>query len=107
MVRECLSDQVKDNQFVSKYDLEVPVTSRMLDLVSEVGELSKEILKGSNYGSTSLKSTEDWEEEIGDVYFSLLSLANSTEVSLVKALDKVIYKYEVRLEKKSKPESCR
>ena len=40
-----------------------------------VGELGKEILKGSDYGKTACRNTENAEEELGDCLFSLLALA--------------------------------
>lgn len=43
------------------------VSVRIIDLVSEVGELSKEILKGTNYGKKQFEKTKDWQSEIGDV----------------------------------------
>ena len=38
--------QQQVSQFVQEYQLEAPVSARVLDLVSELGELSKEVLKG-------------------------------------------------------------
>ena len=37
-------------EFVEKAGVETSVEFRLLDLVSEMGELSKEVLKGTNYG---------------------------------------------------------
>ena len=37
-------------EFVSAHHLEAPPEIRVLDLVSEVGEVAKEALKGSAYG---------------------------------------------------------
>lgn len=36
------------SDFVQAHNLEASVHARLLDLASEVGELSKEVLKGSN-----------------------------------------------------------
>lgn len=43
---------------------------RMLDLVSETGELAKEWLKGTGYGQREFTHTPGLEEEVGDCLFS-------------------------------------
>ena len=78
----------------------MPVSARMLDIVSEVGELSKEVLKSTTYGTKDFSVTEDYEMEFGDVLYSLLSLANETGIDSEKALDKILAKYKARIEKK-------
>ncbi len=74
---------------------------RMLDLISELGEFSKEILKSNNYGKEEIKSNEDLELELGDTFFSLIATANSLDIDMKSALEKVLVKYEKRLEKGS------
>ena len=71
---------------------------RMLDLTSEVGELSKEILKGTDYGKKPLELTEAWKEEIGDVLFSLICIANETDIDLESCLKLALDKYQKRYE---------
>jgi NTP pyrophosphatase (non-canonical NTP hydrolase) len=75
--------------------------SRLLDFVSEVGELSKEVLKATNYGRTSFRPPDGWTGELGDVFFSLICLANSTGVDLEAALDGALGKYRERLARRS------
>lgn len=41
-------------RFVESNDLEISVPARLLDLVSEVGELAKEVLKATRYGREPL-----------------------------------------------------
>ena len=84
-------------QFVRQHDLEIPVWDRMLDLTSEMGELAKEILKASDYGRQDFSFDAAWRDELGDVLFSLVCLANSTEVNLLDALRDAITKYQIRL----------
>lgn len=69
----------------------------LLDLESEVGELAKEWLKGSDYGRGEFRASEDWAEEMGDVLFALLALAERTEVDLEAALRVVLKKYARRI----------
>lgn len=83
--------------FVEVNRLEVSVQARLLDLVSEVGELAKEALKGTHYGRESFYPTSEWASELADALFSLICMANSTGVNLEAGLDEVLDKYRQRL----------
>jgi NTP pyrophosphatase (non-canonical NTP hydrolase) len=84
--------------FVAEHGIEAPVQARLLDLSSEVGELSKEYLKSTDYGRKPFeKPPDDWQDELGDVLFSLVCLANGTGVNLETALQRALDKYEDRL----------
>jgi NTP pyrophosphatase (non-canonical NTP hydrolase) len=83
--------------FVQKHDLDTSVTTRVLDLVSEVGEVAKEVLKGNDYGKREFSPTPEWSSELADALFSLICIANSTDVDLDIALNSVLQKYEKRL----------
>jgi NTP pyrophosphatase (non-canonical NTP hydrolase) len=85
------------SSFVKQNNLEIPVSDRMLDLTSEIGELAKEILKASDYGRQDFQPNKTWNDELGDVFFSLICLANSTNVNLVKELSNALEKYQARL----------
>lgn len=69
-------------------------------LMEEVGELSRVFSR--KYGDQSFKEgeTENLEEEMADILWVLLCLANQTDVDLTKALKKSI-------EKKTKRDSTR
>lgn len=84
-------------RFVADHRLEAPVSARALDLVSEVGEVAKEILKGSAYGRRRFDPPATWPDELGDCFFSLICLANGTGVDLEQALDRTLEKYRQRL----------
>ena len=88
--------QEKVNDLIKKYDLESSLEIRYIDLVSEVGELGKEILKGNDYGKKDFCNTENLESEIGDVLFSLVCIANGSNIDLQDAFDKVLKKYKER-----------
>jgi len=83
--------------FVQRHGLEADVEHRLLDLVSEVGELAKEVLKSTQYGRAHGALTPNWQVELGDVLFSLLCLGNATEVDMNSALHEALEKYEQRL----------
>ena len=86
--------------FVGENELEAPVHARVLDLVSEVGELDKEILKVTDYGGQPFRPTEEWSGELADILYSLTCVANSTGVDLEAALNEALDKYEGRLAQK-------
>jgi len=88
--------QSKVDSFIKKYKLESPIETKYIDLVSEIGELGKEIIEGTNYGNTPFEKTENLEYELGDAFFSLICLANKLDYDLNDALDKVLDKYNKR-----------
>ena len=90
------SIQEKVNELIKKYNLESSVEIRFIDLISELGELGKEILKGNDYGKKEFCNTENIESEIGDTFFSLICVANGLNIDLQSALDNVFNKYENR-----------
>jgi|GEM_PF-1146857 len=84
-------------KFVKVHDIDTSIENRALDLVSEVGEVAKELLKGSAYGKRDQQITPELQEELGDALFSLLCLANIAKIDLDVALMQVLAKYENRL----------
>jgi len=91
--------QSRIKAFCDKHRLGDSPEHRTLDLVSEVGEFSKEILKATSYGKTKVSATPAMEDELGDVLFSLITLANSLDVDLEAALEKALIKYRKRAER--------
>ena len=89
--------QKKVSSFVETNELDDSVEIRLLDLVSEIGELSKEFIKGTDYGKKSFHPTKEWEYELGDVLYSLICVANNTNIDMEKALQKALDKYKKRL----------
>lgn len=83
--------------FVEAHELEAPVYARTLDLASEVGELAKEVLKGTGYGRRQFEPPHGRDDELGYVLFALVYLANSTGADLEAALDGALHKYQKRL----------
>jgi len=86
--------------FLTRYELRHTPQTHALDLVSEVGEVAKALLEGSDYGRAPLAQNENMTEELGDAFFSLLALAESLDVDLEEALDAALAKYENRLARK-------
>ena len=71
--------------------------TNMVLLTEEVGELARIIAR--KYGEQSFKENEkekNLEEEMADVLFVLICLANQTDVDLTKALEKSLKKKTLR-----------
>lgn len=71
-----------------------------MDLVSEVGELGKEIIKGCNYGKQEYTNTPNIESELGDCLFSLLALCHEMGIDADNALNTALTKYKKRFNSK-------
>jgi len=93
--------QEKIKEFVEKNHLDSEPDIRFIDLVSEIGEVGKEILKSTDYGKSPLKKSKELELELGDALYSLVVLANKLDINLDEALNLVLNKYEQRLLKGS------
>lgn len=91
-----IQQQIAD--FVEEYAMQTSIQTRVLDLVSEVGEVAKEVLKGSDYGTTTFQVTPEWSMELADALFALVCLANSTGVDLDDAVQRVLIKYQQRFD---------
>jgi NTP pyrophosphatase (non-canonical NTP hydrolase) len=104
MSAESLQKQVAS--FVEKHQLQTDVSYRLLDLTSEVGELSKEMLKRTQYGKVAFRPDDAWADELGDVLFALLCLAEQTDVDAETALENSLRKYELRISKNNDPGSA-
>ena len=93
--QKIVDDWIKD--FGVRYFSE---TNQMLQLTEEVGELARVVSR--IYGEQSFKKGEkgDLADEIADVLFVLICLANSTGINLEKA-------FKENMEKKTERDSKR
>jgi NTP pyrophosphatase (non-canonical NTP hydrolase) len=91
-----MDDQQKVAAFVRDHDMEAPPAYRLLDLVSELGEVAKEGVESTEYGD-SPADVDVAPDEIGDTLFALLALAEGLDVDASAALDESLAKYEDRL----------
>ena len=95
---DCISEEVREFLNVSKTFSDTFV--RMADIQSELGELSKEILKATRYGKTETPTRhESIEDEYGDLLFSVLALGVELKADPEYCLRKSIEKYNKRLER--------
>ena len=93
--------QERIKKFCKENDMESPAEHRVLDTMSELGEVAKEILKMSDYGRKPIEYREELKSELGDVLYSLITIANTFDIDLDSALRQVLEKYEKRLKKGS------
>ena len=86
--------------FVNEYQLNTSCEIRYLDLVSEVGELGKELIKCQDYGKKEFEMTPQVVGELGDCLFSLFALCEELGVNGEEALLIALSKYKLRFEQK-------
>lgn len=91
-----MEQQQRVSSFIEENEMESPPAYRLLDLVSELGEVAKDAAESTNYGA-SPEEIEISSDEIGDVLFSLLALADTVEINADEALEEALTKYEQRI----------
>lgn len=94
--------QLKVTEFNQKRILTVDTNLRVLDLSSEVGEVCKLAFSA---GVGNKFEIGEWEDELGDVLYSLLSLMSNLDIDAEKALSKVLEKYQGRIADRNSMES--
>lgn len=91
-----MQEEVDDfiSQFKVGYFSPLALMARMTE---ETGELAREI--NHYYGEKQKKETEDEKsltEEMGDVLYVLITMANSLDIDLEEAFDRVMKKFNSR-----------
>lgn len=87
--------------FLDQYQLHSNVQTRHCDVISEIGELAKEILKSTDYGKQEYCPTDGATDEMGDCLFSLLALCQEMGIDAEAALQQTLAKYEARFQQRS------
>ncbi|GAA0539339.1 MazG-like family protein [Halorubrum ejinorense] len=90
--------------FVDDHDLDAPPEYRLLDVVSELGEVAKDAAESTGYGAHPDRIAVS-DDELGDALFALFALADSLDVDAGEALDESLAKYEERIEASGAPDS--
>ncbi|MFB6145762.1 MAG: MazG nucleotide pyrophosphohydrolase domain-containing protein [Candidatus Nanohaloarchaea archaeon] len=97
-------EQEKVEHFIEENDLEATTAFRIMDLVSEVGEIVKDATKSADYGRKE-EELEVKKDEIGDAFFSLFAVASDLGVDAEDAFETAMEKYKDRIEEKGEPGS--
>lgn len=89
-------------EFLVKSKTDTNALIRIADISSELGEVSKEVLKASDYGRdiATFEDNASFKEEYGDLLFTVLALGVENDVDPSEALEIVLNKYNKRLETK-------
>lgn len=58
----------------------------LLDLQARVGALADEVIRATEHGRRPFRPTRDWEAQLGDVAFALITLADQTGVDTGQAV---------------------
>lgn len=89
--------QNRVDQWIKEYGVRYfDIKTNMIVLTEEVGEMARVIAR--KYGEQSAKKDEilDLEDEIADVLWVLICIANQSNIDLTKALEKTINKKTIR-----------
>lgn len=87
------------NDIIAKDQKPLSIFARLLDIESEMGELAKEYLKASEYGTEEFNISDDFKEEFSDVLYATISLANELNINCQECIDIVLQKLQKRIEK--------
>jgi NTP pyrophosphatase (non-canonical NTP hydrolase) len=88
--------QQRSAHFAQKHNLSHPPSVYVLDLMSELGEVAKEILLVTDYGERPFQPDPNLQSELGDILYSLCQLANCVDIDLDNAFTATLVKYERR-----------
>ena len=92
--------QIAVKRFLEDSQLRCPAEHRLLDIASELGEVSKEVLVATQYGAAPFAASDALHEETGDLLFSLLAFCEEAGIDAQKALNGALEKYRARLEQR-------
>ena len=92
--------QQRATEFAQKHNLSHPPRVYALDLMSELGEVAKEILIATDYEKRPFQSSPELQSELGDALYSLCQLATPANVDIEEAFTATLAKYEARWQKK-------
>lgn len=91
--------QERVSGFLENNDMQAPPEFRIMDFISEAGEVVKDAVKTADYGE-SRDNLGVKEDEIGDVLFSILAVADSLDIDAGEAFESAMKKYEERIAEK-------
>ena len=95
-----LQQQVR--KVVNKFGFQWSDYVQYIHLVEEVGELGEALTvhlgdRQAGSGSEALADHADVKEELGDVFFNLLEIANRLDISMDEVYQETLQRYEKKL----------
>ena len=85
------------DKFVKERNWQTPPSDILVHMMEEMGEVARNVLKMKNYGGQhTADSDNNMPEELADVFYLLLKLANESNVDLVDAFSKKMEKNSKR-----------
>ena len=90
--------QARATKFASDHNLTHPASVYALDMVSELGEVAKELLIATDYGREEATYRATLAGELGDVLYSLCLLATAVDIDLEAAFTATLEKYTQRFQ---------
>ena len=93
-------DEKRVYTFIDDHTLRCGAETRFIDLVSEIGEVGKELLKGTDYNKQAFCLSDATKSEIGDCLFSLFALCQELQIDPEEALANALAKYKKRFEQR-------
>ena len=88
--------QARAYEFSLQHNLDHPAGVYALDVMSELGEVAKEILLATNYGTQESQFRDELAGELGDLLYSICLLATASDVDLEEAFARTLEKYSRR-----------
>lgn len=89
-------------EFIAQHHLETQPAYSLLDIMSELGEVAKELLQGTDYGRGSGEADATrMREEIGDLMFAVAYLSTLYDIDPEAAMWESVRKFERRLQNNS------
>jgi NTP pyrophosphatase (non-canonical NTP hydrolase) len=88
--------QARVAEFIEANALQAPAAFRLLDTVSELGEVSKEVCTSTDYRS-DLSPVGVPEDELGDALFALFALCSELDVDAEAAPETALVRYKARI----------
>ena len=89
--------QKEINNFIAEHGGYWPPLSMLCAIMEELGELAREVNFMEGYkAKKSLNKNSNLGEELADLLFSIICVANYYQINLGKELHKVIDKYKIR-----------
>jgi NTP pyrophosphatase (non-canonical NTP hydrolase) len=92
--------QTKVAQAADKLGLHANAPTLTLTLLTEVGRLADEVLAATGGGRRPFRPTDEWQQRLADITFTVVNLADQTGVDLATAMDATIARREAEADAK-------